>query len=152
MTNQHTVHTVKIIPCNEENDTIIDRTMLKGILCSNKEYIIVKLSAEWCSPCKKVKPIVEDCLINLDKINKPNRVALYDVDVDSCFDLFAFYKSKKVISGIPAVMVYYPVEDRDIDFYYLPTTQVNGFNEEQLRNVFIDISSRLNNENNVLNP
>ena len=105
-------------------------------------FISLRLSGKSNSSITK-KPFD---LRDLNKINKPQSVRLYNVNVDSCFDLFAFYKSKKVVKGIPDVMIYYPIDERDIDTFYIPDEFISGYDENQINEVFKNISDRLNNK------
>ncbi len=70
-------------------------------LTKNPGYIIVKFGADWCGPCKNIetelKSFFNEC---------PSNVICCDIDVDESFDLFAYLKSKKMVNGIPAVLVY----------------------------------------------
>mgnify|MGYP003682196423 CR=1 FL=1 len=79
-----------------------DRKVFLNLLEYNPGVLIFKFTADWCSPCKKIKPVVDTYFENIcsDKIH------CYEVDVDDCFDLFAFMKTKKMMKGIPTMMAY----------------------------------------------
>ena len=74
------------------------------------DFVILKFYADWCNPCKKITPFL-DKLIN-EKTNKfesqgvKNKFIFVTVDVDECFDLYAFLKRQKMINGIPALFLY----------------------------------------------
>lgn len=111
-------------------------------LKSNKyEYVILKFSADWCKPCKKIAPFI-DSLIN-EKIEHFNKKGIKDkfifitVDVDECFDLYAFLKKKKMINGIPSIFLYSKnlyskVTESEM---YIPNGSISGTNESQIRNL-----------------
>lgn len=81
---------------------ITDRKdFLENILPNNPGYIIVKFGAEWCKPCKLIKDVLDNCFSKMG-----NHVECYDIDVDECFDLYAFMKSRKMIVGIPSILVW----------------------------------------------
>ena len=99
----------------------------KTILESNPGAFIVKLGAEWCGPCKKIEPFVYD-LIN--KLTNPN-IQCAVIDVDESFELYAFLKSKKMISGIPAILAYYKGNT-----HYVPDEVVIGADPNEIVNLF----------------
>ena len=71
------------------------------ILTSNPGLVILKLGATWCGPCKKIAPIVEGFFAT-----SPPNVVCADLDVDECFELYGFLKSKKMVNGIPVMLMY----------------------------------------------
>lgn len=79
--------------------TTIDE--FKNALNKNPGITIFKFSAEWCSPCKRIAPNVEAWSTQLPK----NAKIIY-IDIDEAFDLYAFMKSKKMLKGIPALLMY----------------------------------------------
>lgn len=50
---------------------------------------VLYFTADWCNPCKKVKPIVEE-------INKDSIIKFKIVDVDSATDLVKSFEIKSV--------------------------------------------------------
>ena len=81
---------------------IQDRNHLQTILQSNNGKIVIKFGAEWCGPCKKIEPLVNHWFAQL-----PDDVQPYIIDVDECFDVYAFLKTKKVVNGVPAILCYH---------------------------------------------
>ena len=71
------------------------------LLTVNPGLVIVKLGAEWCGPCKKIKPVLEGFFAT-----SPPNVICADIDVDESFDLYAQLKSKKMVNGIPVILCY----------------------------------------------
>jgi thiol-disulfide isomerase/thioredoxin len=67
----------------------------------NPGLIIVKLGAEWCVPCKKIKDIVHGFYAS-----SPDNVVCADINVDESFDFYAFLKARKIVNGIPALLCY----------------------------------------------
>jgi thioredoxin 1 len=67
----------------------------------NQDVIILKLGADWCGPCKTIEPLVKQHMEYM-----PSNVTCVIVDVDESFDLYALLKSKKVVTGIPAILAY----------------------------------------------
>ena len=67
----------------------------------NPGLIIIKVGATWCKPCHAIKDIVHGFFAT-----SPDHVVCADIDVDESFDYYAFLKSRKVVNGIPAILVY----------------------------------------------
>ena len=85
-------------------ETIHDITSMeefKSILENNPGMVMIKFSASWCSPCKKVEPHV------IEWFNKmPNNIQTVVVDIDECIDVYGFLKTKKMLVGIPTILMY----------------------------------------------
>jgi len=77
---------------------------LKEILEKNPGYVVIKLGAEWCAPCKQIKPLVDQWFEAF--ITRADHVKPIVVDVDECIDVYGFLKKKRVINGIPAILIY----------------------------------------------
>ena len=105
------------------------------------EYVILKFYADWCKPCKKITPFVER-LID-EKTNKfesqgvKNKFIFVSVDVDECFDLYAFLKRQKMINGIPAIFLYSKkiYKQNDEKKMYIPQGSISGTNESEISKV-----------------
>ena len=56
-----------------------------------------------CAPCKVIGPKVKNMVLEKAEQLKSheNKFIYIEVDVDECFDLYAFLKSKKMVRGIP---------------------------------------------------
>ena len=99
---------------------------LNELLPSNEGLILIKFGAEWCKPCKLVKPIMNDAIKNW-----PEEIKCYDLDVDDNFDIYAFLKSKRMINGIPVILAY---KKGNVEF--APNLSVTGANKNDLNNFF----------------
>lgn len=73
----------------------------KQLLETNPGILFIKFGADWCVPCKKIQP-------HLDKwfAMMPDHVQTVVVDIDESFEVYAFLKNKKMIGGIPTVLMY----------------------------------------------
>lgn len=72
-----------------------------SVLERNPGIFIFKFTANWCGPCKKIKEY------SYKKSNElPEHIAMFEVDVDESFDLYAFLKHKKMVNGIPVFLAY----------------------------------------------
>ena len=85
-------------------ETIHDITTMeefKTILENNPGMVMIKFSASWCSPCKRVEGHV------MEWFNKmPNNIQTIIVDIDNCIDVYGFLKTKKMLVGIPSILMY----------------------------------------------
>lgn len=85
-------------------ETIYDITTMeefKTILENNPRMVLIKFSASWCSPCKKVEKHV------IEWFNKmPDNIQTVIVDIDNCIDVYGFLKTKKMLVGIPTILMY----------------------------------------------
>ena len=83
------------------NIKIKTRQDLYELLVHNTGLLIIKLGAEWCGPCKKIESEVNHYMTNM-----PESATCVLVDIDESFDLYSFFKFKKVVTGIPVILVY----------------------------------------------
>ena len=95
----------------------------------SKNIYIFKFGAEWCKPCKIVKPWVNEWLNKM-----PNNVYFFDIDVDTSIDVYVKLKSKKMINGIPAILFYYGDVKRE--HWYTPDLMLTGANKDKLDKLF----------------
>lgn len=83
------------------NTKILSRQEFAAALKDNKGVLILKLGADWCGPCKQVQQLVYEQMALCDE-----SITNVIVDVDESFDLYAYLKTKKVVTGIPALLGY----------------------------------------------
>ena len=95
----------------------------------SKNIYIFKFGAEWCKPCKIVKPWVNEWLNKM-----PSNVYFFDIDVDTSMDVYVKLKSKKMINGIPAILFYYGDVKRE--HWYTPDLMLTGANKEKMDKLF----------------
>lgn len=86
------------------------------LLVSNPGLIVIKLGASWCGPCKRIKPVVDAFFAS-----SPDSVICCDIDVDESFDLYSYFKSKRMVNGIPAILCY-----KKGNTGYIPDDSVTG--------------------------
>jgi len=80
---------------------IQNRHDFMNLLSNNPGLIIIKFGAKWCGPCKKIQPVLDGFFAT-----SPDNVLCCEIDVDECFDLYSFLKSKKMVNGIPVILLY----------------------------------------------
>ena len=93
--------------------------------------IVIKMGAEWCGPCQKIKPLVLSCIKHM-----PPNVICFDIDADDNMELYSFFKNKRLINGIPAILCYTQNNERDPEKWYIPDISVLGSDQNQIKHLF----------------
>jgi thioredoxin-like negative regulator of GroEL len=92
----------------------------------NPGLFIIKLGASWCGPCKQIAPVIDGFFAT-----SPPNVLCADIDVDQCFNLYSFLKSKQMVNGIPAILCYHKGNEN-----YIPNDIVTGADPKELHKFF----------------
>ena len=100
----------------------------KNILDNNKGIIIIKLGAEWCKPCCSIEPLIKTWF---NKMNLINSVQTVLVDIDENFEFYSYLKNKKMLKGIPAILMY-----KKGNCSYICDDSVNNSNVQEIDNFF----------------
>ena len=87
-----------------------------NFLLNNPGLVIIKFGAEWCGPCKKIETQVHNWLDSM-----PETVQSFIIDIDECFEIYAYLKTKKMVNGVPAILCY----DKG-NTSYIPSDSVIG--------------------------
>jgi len=105
-----------------------NREVFFELLKINPGVFIFKFGAEWCAPCKMIKKYIDNVSLVL-----PNNetIYIYSVDVDECFDLYAYLKQKKMVSGIPTLLAY-----KKGNAFFAPDASISGISESDLNHFF----------------
>lgn len=106
---------------------IANRDAFFLLLQNNPGLIIIKLGAEWCGPCKTIKPVINGFFAS-----SPPEVVCADIDVDKSFDFYSFLKSKKMVNGIPVLLCY-----KKGNATFIPDEIVTGAQPVELHHFFI---------------
>ena len=106
-----------------------DRKAFLDLVGAQHPGIVVKFTAGWCGPCKRIDPIVKSFFSR----NSGNMLCCY-LDIDENFDLYSFMKRKKMANGVPTLLYYAPDNHE-----YVPTASVSGANEDKVRTFFDSI-------------
>ena len=99
-----------------------NRQAFLDLLKVNPGLVIIKLGATWCGPCKQIAHIVEAFFAT-----SPKNVICADIDVDESIDLYAYLKQRRMVNGIP-VMLMYKKGNHD----FAPDDSVTGANPADL--------------------
>jgi thioredoxin 1 len=95
------------------------------LLQENPGMVIAKFGAEWCGPCKRIEELVNKCMDQM-----PNTIQCLIIDVDESFELYAFLKSKKIVTSLPTIVCY-----EKGNTSYVPNDVVVGADPSQV-NIF----------------
>ena len=112
----------------------LDRNEFRDLINSNEGLVIIKFTASWCGPCKKIAPFVEDQFSKT-----PKSVTCANIDVDDNFDIFAYMKSKKMIKGVPTILAY-----KKDNKSFAPDFSISGSEKDDLINFFRNCVSYTN--------
>ena len=114
---------------------IQNREAFLHLLKNNPGLILLKLGAEWCGPCKKIKDVVHAFFAT-----SPDEVVCGDIDVDQSFDFYSFLKSKKMVNGIPVILCY-----KKGNATYIPDDMITGTDAGELDSFFKRCGNHLTN-------
>lgn len=92
------------------------------------QVLIIKFTATWCMPCKKIKSITEECVKTIPKFIK-----FIEIDIDESIELYMKLKNKKMVNGIPAILAY---KGGQHDYWYIPDDSCLVGNVEEVKKFF----------------
>lgn len=102
----------------------MDRSEFKQFLADNSgRLVIVKAYAVWCSPCKRVSPLVESEIATLVSEHGTDNVKLLQINIDEDVDVASFIKIQKLptmisyIGGQPIHAIVTSNEQEIRDFF-----------------------------------
>ena len=113
----------------------LDRETFQELLDVNPKFVIIKFTAEWCKPCQSIKDGVNKIFGQL-----PEDVVVAELDTDENFDLYAFMKSKKVVTGIPVMLGYKKGNTNRL----APDCSISGSDVGQINAFFVECAKLYN--------
>ena len=114
----------------DENE--LDSSTLISLInkINSKQLIIIKFTATWCAPCKKIKPLCDHYIQKL-----PSNIIFFEIDVDESMDLYGKLKKYKMVNGIPALLAY-TSKNKNSDMWYIPEFSQVGSDSNNVNNFF----------------
>ena len=101
------------------------------------QMIILKFTADWCGPCQAIKSLVEELVETL-----PQSIKFFEINIDESLELYAKFKSKKMVNGIPAILAFnYGVKEHP----FIPDLSVLGGNKKNVKDFFEKCLEYVNN-------
>jgi thiol-disulfide isomerase/thioredoxin len=100
---------------------------------TKKETIILKFTATWCGPCKHIAPLITNLNNHYTQQNKDYEYI--EIDIDESFDLYAFFKKKKMVNGVPALLSFRK-NNNSTDNFWVPFQSTTGANVQGVTNFF----------------
>lgn len=112
---------------------------LKNILDNKKDetVLLLKFGATWCGPCNKIKEFVYSMFLDM-----PENVCCFDLDVDENIELYSALKKKRMVTTIPAFMVYYCKNKRD--HWYIADNNISNSDKKVVLEFFKQIYNNVN--------
>ena len=114
----------------DENE--LDSSTLISLInkINSKQLIIIKFTATWCAPCKKIKPLCDHYIEKL-----PSNIMFFEIDVDETMDLYGKLKKYKMVNGIPALLAY-TSKNKNSDKWYIPEFSQVGSDSNNVNSFF----------------
>jgi thioredoxin 1 len=106
------------------------RFQFEELLKQNPGKVVLKFGATWCGPCKRIDPLVNQWFSNM-----PATVKCAAIDIDESFDLYGAFKTKRQITGIPAILCFNKGNESyipDLNVVGADVVQVNAFFKQVL--------------------
>jgi hypothetical protein len=100
-----------------EEQQLLD--IVNHIDADGDKILLLKFSAEWCRPCHNVAQLCVDAFANM-----PENVLIASVDIDESLDLYMMLKKKRMLTGIPCILLWHPLQYRDKERWYIPDDSV----------------------------
>ena len=117
-------------PAKKQVITQLTVAQLQSLQSSMKtELLILKFSADWCGPCKKIAPAYQEFIALC-----PDNILCADIDVDENLDLYMALKKQKMVAGIPVFLAYFGGVKRD--FWFIPDDSIVGADTVEVAKFF----------------
>lgn len=98
------------------------RQQFMNLLANNPGLVLLKMGATWCGPCHKIQPVVDAFFLS-----SPDNVICCDIDVDESFDVYTYFKGRKMVNGIPVILCF-----KKGNTSYIPDDSITGADPKTL--------------------
>ena len=71
------------------------------ILQHNSGLVLIKFTADWCGPCKRIKPAVDAFFAQ-----SPDSVICMSLKIEENMEIYTYLKKKQMVAGIPTILAY----------------------------------------------
>jgi len=78
------------------------KDLLKLQQTMGQKMVVIKFSAKWCGPCKKIAPLWDLWIKN----NNQTNIIYVELDIDETMDLYMAFKRYKMVNGVPTVLMF----------------------------------------------
>jgi thioredoxin 1 len=105
------------------------------------KMVILKFYADWCNPCKKITNICKEYFMKL-----PENAIIIDVNIDDQIELYTFFKKKRRVNSIPAILMWYNDNIDNGDLWYISSDSVNTSMKREVIGFFercVSISNKI---------
>ncbi len=109
----------------------LSREAFEQLLRENPGKVVLKFGATWCGPCQRIEAHVHQWFSRM-----PASVKCIMIDIDESFELYAAFKSKRQINGIPAILCF-----NKGNLSYLPDLSVAGADFDQVNTFFRQVAT-----------
>lgn len=134
-TNPHAkVAPIEVPSATAAYERELTRPQFEELLKQNTGNIIIKFGATWCGPCKRIEAHVGQWFDFLTLKSDQKNLCIA-IDVDDSFDLYGAFKSRRQVSGIPAILHF-----KQGNLSYIPDNSVVGADHEQVNEFFKRVS------------
>tara|TARA_Y100000389_G_C17417284_1_gene494507 strand:+ start:823 stop:1233 length:411 start_codon:yes stop_codon:yes gene_type:complete len=96
---------------------------------AEEHVIVIKFTAKWCGPCKRIAAQVEKHFLDM-----PENVICVEIDVDECDELYSLFQKKRMMDGIPTILAFYGDEPRLR--FWIPDDSVVGADSRAVKQFF----------------
>jgi len=96
---------------------------------AEEHVIVIKFTAKWCGPCKRIAPQIEKHFLDM-----PENVICVEIDVDECDELYSLFRTKRMLNGIPSILAFYGDEPRLR--FWIPDDSVVGADPKEVKKFF----------------
>ena len=107
------------------DEDIMRRADFLQLLQTKTKPLLVKFTADWCGPCKRIKPIV-DAFLTPEMLT---RITYLEIDIDQSVDVYAYMKTKRMLNGIPTLFFYEKSNKNFAPTYSVSTGKENMIEE-----------------------